>query len=150
MAVVLVKTFNLKPTGADINFPDVPSNHWGYNYVKILAQNNITAGLPDGTFGPEVKVTREQFAAFLARVLEPNFRPALPKPKGELEVHYIDVGQGDATFIKSPSGETILIDGGNNGKGKVVANYLKGLGFQTIDYMIATHPDAYNLFSKKC
>ncbi len=52
-------------------------------------------------------------------------------------------------FIKSPSGETILIDGGNNGKGKVVANYLKGLGFQTIDYMIATHPDAYNLFSKK-
>ncbi len=28
-------------------------------------------------------------------------------------------------FIKSPSGETILIDGGNNGKGKVVADYLK-------------------------
>ncbi|MEM5605166.1 S-layer homology domain-containing protein [Bacillus cereus] len=142
MAKVLVKTFDLKPTGADVNFPDVPSNHWGYNYVKILAQNNITTGLPDGTFGPGVKLTREQFAAFLARVLEPNFRPALPKPKGELEVHYIDVGQGDATFIKSPSGETILIDGGNNGKGKVVANYLKGLGFQTIDYMIATHPDA--------
>ena len=142
MAKVLVKTFDLKPTGADVNFPDVPSTHWGYNYVKILAQNNITTGLPDGTFGPGVKVTREQFAAFLARVLEPNFRPALPKPKGELEVHYIDVGQGDATFIKSPSGETILIDGGNNGKGKVVADYLKGLGFQTIDYMIATHPDA--------
>ncbi|EJR15637.1 S-layer homology domain-containing protein [Bacillus paranthracis] len=142
MAVVLVKTFNLQPTGADVNFPDVPSTHWGYNFVKILAQNNITAGFPDGTFGPDVKVTREQFAAFLARVLEPSFRPALPKPKGELEVHYIDVGQGDATFIKSPSGETILIDGGNNGKGKVVANYLKGLGFQTIDYMIATHPDA--------
>ena len=142
MAVVLVKTFNLKPTGADVNFPDVPPNHWGYNYVKILAQNNITAGFPDGTFGPDVKVTREQFAAFLARVLEPSFRPGLPKPKGELEVHYINVGQGDATFIKSPSGETILIDGGNNGKGKVVANYLKGLGFQTIDYMIATHPDA--------
>ena len=142
MAVVLVKTFNLKPTGADVNFPDVPSNHWGYNYVKILAQNNITAGFPDGTFGPDVKVTREQFAAFLARVLEPNFRPALPKPKGNLEVHYIDVGQGDATFIKSPSGETILIDAGNNGKGKVVANYLKGLGYLSIDYMIATHPDA--------
>ncbi len=33
-------------------------------------------------------------------------------------------------------------------RGKVVWNYLKGLGFQTIDYMIATHPDAYNLFSK--
>ncbi|AXY09557.1 S-layer protein [Bacillus thuringiensis LM1212] len=142
MAKVLVKTFDLKPTGADINFPDVPSTHWSYNYVKILAQNNITTGLPDGTFGPGVKVTREQFAAFLARVLEPNFRPVLPKPKGELEVHYIDVGQGDATFIKSPNGETILIDGGNNGKDKVVENYLKQLGFQTINYMIATHPDA--------
>ncbi len=98
MAVVLVKTFNLQPTGADVNFPDVSSTHWGYNFVKILAQNNITAGFPDGTFGPDVKVTREQFAAFLARVLEPSFRPALPNPKGELEVHYIDVGQGDATF----------------------------------------------------
>ena len=55
MAVVLVKTFNLQPTGADVNFPDVPSTHWGYNFVKILAQNNITAGFPDGTFGPDVK-----------------------------------------------------------------------------------------------
>ncbi|WP_255409071.1 S-layer homology domain-containing protein, partial [Bacillus sp. S1-R1J2-FB] len=117
-------------------------NHLGYNYCKILAQNNNTAGYPDRTFGPGVKVTREQFAAFLDRVLAPSFRPCLPKPKGDLEDHYINVGQGDATFIKSPSGETILIDGGNNGKGKVVANYLNGLGFQTMDNMIAMHPVA--------
>lgn len=38
MAVVLVKTFNLKPTGADVNFPDVPSNHWGLQ----LCQNFST------------------------------------------------------------------------------------------------------------
>ncbi|MED3126631.1 ComEC/Rec2 family competence protein [Bacillus wiedmannii] len=72
---------------------------------------------------------------------EVHFNPS-NDVSSKLEVHYINVAQGDATFIKSPSGETILIDAGNNGKGKIVTNYLKSLGVNTIDYMIATHPDA--------
>ncbi len=35
----------------------------------------------------------------------------------KIKVHYIDVGQGDAIYIKMPSGEDIVIDGGNKGKG---------------------------------
>lgn len=63
------------------------------------------------------------------------------KPEGTLEVHYIDVGQGDATLIKCGS-HAMLIDGGNNNKGTTVQLYLKKQGVESLDYVIGTHPDA--------
>ncbi|MCD2248906.1 ComEC/Rec2 family competence protein [Listeria swaminathanii] len=62
-----------------------------------------------------------------------------------IKVHFIDVGQGDAIYIKAPSGEDILIDAGNKGKGKIVVNYLKKLKVKDIDIMIASHSDADNI-----
>jgi len=57
-----------------------------------------------------------------------------------LEAHFIDVGQGDSAFIRFPSGQVMLIDGGTgNAAGKVVA-YLKDQGITRIDHLIATHP----------
>lgn len=63
------------------------------------------------------------------------------KEAGNLEVHFLDVGQGDATFI-SCDGHYMLIDGGNNDKGTAVQNYLQKQGVETLDYVIGTHPDA--------
>ena len=60
---------------------------------------------------------------------------------GNLEVHFIDVGQGDATLIKC-DGHSMLIDAGNNDKGTLVQNYLQHQGVETLDYVIGTHPDA--------
>ena len=54
-------------------------------------------------------------------------------------VHYLDVGQGDSIFVKSPDG-CVLIDGGNDGDGAKIARYIKALGVQSLDYVIATHP----------
>ncbi|EAD5761902.1 MBL fold metallo-hydrolase [Listeria monocytogenes] len=62
-----------------------------------------------------------------------------------IKVHFIDVGQGDAIYIKAPSGEDILIDAGNKGKGKIVVNYLKKLKVKDIEIMIASHSDADNV-----
>jgi competence protein ComEC len=59
-----------------------------------------------------------------------------------LAVHFIDVGQGDSIYIKTPNGEDILIDAGNKSKGKDVVNYLKKQKVDDIEVMIATHPDA--------
>lgn len=59
--------------------------------------------------------------------------------KGDCEVHFIDVGQGDSTLIIS-NGKTILIDAGENDKGKVVIDYLKKLKINKIDLLVATHP----------
>ncbi|MGI6094004.1 MAG: ComEC/Rec2 family competence protein [Lachnospiraceae bacterium] len=59
----------------------------------------------------------------------------------ELEVHYIDVGQGDASLILL-DGHAMLIDGGNNNKGELVRDYLISQGVEFLDYIVATHPDA--------
>lgn len=56
-------------------------------------------------------------------------------------VHFIDVGQGDSTFIKSGA-QNILIDGGDNHQEENLVKYLKDLGVKTVDYIIATHPHA--------
>ena len=58
-----------------------------------------------------------------------------------LEVHYIDVGQGDATLITC-DGHAMLIDAGNNDKGTAVQSYLMHQNVTALDYVIATHPDA--------
>lgn len=61
---------------------------------------------------------------------------------GEMKVHFIDVGQGDATFIQTPNGKTILIDAGERDMGNKVISYIQSLGVNTIDVLIATHPHA--------
>lgn len=61
---------------------------------------------------------------------------------GKLKVAYLDVGQGDSTLIISPSGQTILIDAGNNQHGDVVVDDIKQMGVKQIDWLIGTHPDA--------
>lgn len=60
-------------------------------------------------------------------------------PEGEqIEIHYIDVGQADATLIMS-SGEAMLIDGGNVEDSSLIYAYLKEQQVEQLDYIIATH-----------
>ena len=59
-------------TGMDTQtamFPDVPENHWAYEYVKGLCEKGIIEGYPDGTFGGNRNMTRYEFAAMLYRAL---------------------------------------------------------------------------------
>lgn len=58
-----------------------------------------------------------------------------------MEVHYIDVGQGDATLVKCGE-SSLLIDAGENDKGTLVQNYLRKQGVTSLDYLIVTHPDS--------
>ncbi len=65
----------------------------------------------------------------------------------ELEVNFIDVGQGDSTFIITPSKKTILIDGGGSinsefdvGKSTLLP-YILDKGFNKIDYVMISHFD---------
>ena len=60
-------------------------------------------------------------------------------PEGESSVHFIDVGQGDASLILV-DGHAVLIDGGENDKGDTVVNYLKNQGVEKLDLIVATHP----------
>ncbi|WP_085994481.1 MBL fold metallo-hydrolase [Oceanobacillus senegalensis] len=58
-----------------------------------------------------------------------------------MDVHFIDVGQGDSIFIETPLGKNILIDGGPPNAGKKVVQYLRKQKVKDIDLLIATHPD---------
>ncbi len=60
---------------------------------------------------------------------------------GSMEVHFMDVGQGDATLIVC-DGHSMLIDAGDYTKGTAIQNYLKKQKIKKLDYLIFTHPDA--------
>ena len=61
--------------------------------------------------------------------------------KDTLFVHYIDVGQGDATLITCGE-DAMLIDAGDNDKGTAVQMYLESQNIDSLKYVIGTHPDA--------
>ena len=65
----------------------------------------------------------------------------LPADSNQMEVTYLDVGQGDATLIAKGNFH-MLIDAGNNQKGKVVVEYLKRAGVDKLDVLVGTHPDS--------
>ncbi|MDO4568515.1 MAG: ComEC/Rec2 family competence protein [Clostridia bacterium] len=55
------------------------------------------------------------------------------------EAYFIDVGQGDCTLLISPSGRTMLIDGGEAGNYDTISDYMELLNIESIDVMVATH-----------
>ncbi len=84
---------------------------------------------------------------FLASELQKEFSDISKESVSEtaaysdMEVHFIDVGQGDATLVVS-DGHYMLIDAGDNSKGTAVQLYLTKLGVERLDYLILTHTDA--------
>lgn len=56
--------------GKKKDFPDVPENHWAYDYVATLAGNGIIEGYPDGMFGGNRVMTRYEFATMIYRALK--------------------------------------------------------------------------------
>ena len=62
--------FGLLDAGKTRDFPDVPENHWAYEYIRVLAGNGLIQGYPDGTFGGDRSMTRYEFAALLYRALK--------------------------------------------------------------------------------
>ncbi len=75
------------------------------------------------------------------RVAQPNVGK---RAEGELRIHFLDVGQGDATLIELPDGKIALVDGGNTTQESecAVMRYLYALDVRTIDYLILTHADS--------
>ncbi|MGM0842256.1 MAG: S-layer homology domain-containing protein [Bacillota bacterium] len=70
MAKILVEAYDLELIDSESkNFKDVPSTHWSYNYINILASNGITTGYDDGSFKPAKDLTRLNFSLFLSRYI---------------------------------------------------------------------------------
>jgi beta-lactamase superfamily II metal-dependent hydrolase len=67
---------------------------------------------------------------------------AAPSGNQQLKIVFIDVGQGDSTLLVLPGGKTMLIDGGEAGKGAAVLATLEQMKVKKIDAIVATHPHA--------
>jgi competence protein ComEC len=65
---------------------------------------------------------------------------AAPNSESKLIVHFLDVGQGDSIFIELPNGKTMLVDAGENYHGQGIIDYVQTIGYQKLDYVVATHP----------
>jgi len=71
---------------------------------------------------------------------------SLPNAGTDLEVYFIDTGQSDATLLISPTGQTFLFDGGDNGDGNAdVVPLLNSLGISQLDYVGVSHYHADHL-----
>lgn len=96
-------------------FPDVPENHWAYEYIGRLAAAGIVEGYPDGMFNGNHMMSRYEFAAMLYRALEKGvkldhklvreFEPEM----GRIHVARISGADGDRGKI-----ERVRVYGGDN------------------------------------
>ena len=59
---------------------------------------------------------------------------------GQLEVCFIDCGQGDAILIKTPAGEYMLVDGGKSEEGENISDFLRSRGVKQLAVVVGTHP----------
>ncbi len=67
-------------------------------------------------------------------------------PSGEMQVHFINVGQGDSALIVTED-KTILIDSGETEYGKTVIEYIEKLGISKLDIIIGSHPHSDHIGS---
>lgn len=58
------------PASGTMTFPDVPENHWAYQYVKYLTEHGYLQGYPDGEFKGDRAMTRYEYAAIIYRALQ--------------------------------------------------------------------------------
>ncbi len=65
------------PTAAP-TFSDVPADYWALPFIQGLAAKNIIAGFPDGSYRPDLPVTRAQFAAMIDKAFQRNPVRQLP------------------------------------------------------------------------
>ncbi len=94
-------------------------------------------------------LSKKTIAFFTIAIVILNFiYPVITSKRDNLEINFIDVGQGDSTLIRV-SNETILIDGGGSSYGETfdvgeqtLFPYLLDRGIKTIDYVIVSHFDS--------
>ena len=94
-------------------------------------------------------LSKKTIAFFTIAIVILNFiYPVITSKRDNLEINFIDVGQGDSTLIRV-SNKTILIDGGGSSYGETfdvgeqtLFPYLLDRGIKTIDYVIVSHFDS--------
>ncbi len=123
----------------------VPGARWHVASPSILAMAGFYLCLMVMVFSQKVTWRVMSVSALAVCVLWWVWSPRHVFDDDELRVTFLDVGQGDATVLELPDGETILVDGGaayerwDMGR-MVVGPYLWDQGIRRVTHVIATHP----------
>ncbi len=128
--------------GATLHFPAMGLTAGAAYYLVLAWAYGLLPRLP----GPAAVFRRwpRHAAAVLAVLMAAYFGYAhYPRP---VAVHFIDVGQGDATLIVTPHRRAVLVDAGGGREysdfdvgERVVVPYLRHYGVTALDYLVATH-----------
>lgn len=113
LIILLVSVFSLNTNETKINYNEINNNNNTDEIKETIKQDNSKE---------DIKIDNKEVI------------------NKELKIHYIDVEQGDAIFIELPNNMTMLIDAGEANKGELVLNYIKNLGYKSINFLVGTHP----------
>ena len=120
--------------GCDTDYIAEPSN----NDAQVVSDDVVKENVDNNAETEQESIS--QTPGKPREDLEVEVAPGITSNCGLMRVHFIDVGQADSAFIELGNGQTMLIDAGRSGNASTIINYIKGLQYETIDYVVASHP----------
>ena len=117
--------------------------------IGVEAPKDVEKESPSSieTVSVEERVIEQEATSIEETEAEVEEDKSLPEEESlELNVHFIDVGQGDCTLLES-KGKYMLIDAGPDNVGTKIQKYLSDVGVTKLDYFILTHPDSDHIGS---
>lgn len=93
-AKIFTLAYDLEGTDTYVHFTDLMKTPWATEYIRALASHNIVNGYADNTFRPNSTITRAEFSASFARILDDRFKPnadSIPKKETQPKSPYTDL-----------------------------------------------------------
>lgn len=133
----------------DVNYSEIAASDGSLVFTtsstpEISTEPSVEPIIPSAEISEETSDVTVTEATTTTTMTETSVTVPAPEPSEyqELKVHFLDVGQGDSCFIELPNKETMLIDAGESEYGDSIVTYIYGQGYDTLDYVVATHPHA--------
>lgn len=136
-------------SAADVNYSEIAASDGSLVFTtsstpEISTEPSVEPIIPSSEIPEETSAVPTTEVTTVTSATEMIVIVPAPEPSEyqELKVHFLDVGQGDSCFIELPNKETMLIDAGESEYGDSIVTYIYGQGYDTLDYVVATHPHA--------
>lgn len=130
-------------TGCKGNIPS--SDNLDAKITKAIEEVENTKNLIETNAIDQLKNTSEASSSDISTE-NTNSAETTASIEGNCSLHFVDVGQGDCEIIES-DGEIMLIDSGELEYADKVIGYINNLGYDTIDYIVVTHPHSDHMGS---